>query len=491
MFNPDVGFVDTQRGHALRDRQAASCQRPSGRRRLQLADLRLLEGAHAPPPAAHDRRARRTGRPGRGAATCCWSSRPVLCGRRLYLLKNNGALYAISRATGRVSWKRKLGYARRGLAGLQRRHDLRRAAQAHASRTSAGRIVAVRAKHRQHALVAPAAQPLGVLAADRPRPPLHRQRGRHRLLAARARRRRALDGEGRGRGEGRDRARLGQAVLRRLRRQACTRSAAPTARRSGRRRRGGGALGLGGGNFYSSAAVEYGRVYIGSTNGTVYSLSSADGKLAWSRSTGGYVYASPAVGQVRGGRPTVYIGSYDGRFYALDARTGAPALGALAGHEDLRRRDDHRRPRVRLRPRHAHDLGARRAHRQDACGRPTAARSTPRSATGGGSTSPPTRRCSRSIRAAARSTARRRERAPAAARPSARAARKRRRSGAQARARRRAASASCATASRRTATATARSSATGAAATATGTSTRCAARRSCCATTTATAHPRR
>jgi PQQ-like domain len=30
------------------------------------------------------------------------------------------------------------------------------------------------------------------------------------------------------------------------------------------------------------------------------------------------------VGQVRGGRPTVYIGSYDGRFYALAARTGAP-----------------------------------------------------------------------------------------------------------------------------------------------------------------------
>ena len=85
-----------------------------------------------------------------------------------------------------------------------------------------------------------------------------------------------------------------------------------------------GPLGLGGGNFYSSAAVEYGRVYIGSTNGNVYSLSSADGKLAWSRSTGGFVYASPAVGEVRGGRPTVYIGSYDGHFYALDARTGKP-----------------------------------------------------------------------------------------------------------------------------------------------------------------------
>ena len=86
-----------------------------------------------------------------------------------------------------------------------------------------------------------------------------------------------------------------------------------------------GPLGIGGdGNFYSSAAVAYGRVYIGSTNGDVYSFSSADGTLAWRHGTGGFVYASPAVGQVRGGQPTVYIGSYDGRFYALNARTGAP-----------------------------------------------------------------------------------------------------------------------------------------------------------------------
>ena len=35
---------------------------------------------------------------------------PVICGRSLYLLKNNGALYAISRRTGKVRWKAKLGY---------------------------------------------------------------------------------------------------------------------------------------------------------------------------------------------------------------------------------------------------------------------------------------------------------------------------------------------------------------------------------------------
>ena len=33
----------------------------------------------------------------------------MLCGRSLFLLKNNGALYAVSRVSGRVRWKRKLG----------------------------------------------------------------------------------------------------------------------------------------------------------------------------------------------------------------------------------------------------------------------------------------------------------------------------------------------------------------------------------------------
>jgi hypothetical protein len=61
---------------------------------------------------------------------------------------------------------------------------------------------------------------------------------------------------------------------------------------------------------------------MGNTDGRVYSFAASSGKLAWSKSTGGYVYASPAVAQVPGGRPLVYIGSYSGRFYALDARSG-------------------------------------------------------------------------------------------------------------------------------------------------------------------------
>ena len=40
-------------------------------------------------------------------------------------------------------------------------------------------------------------------------------------------------------------------------------------------------------------------------------------RLLWSQSTGGYVYASPAVW-----RRLILVGSYDHSFYALDAATG-------------------------------------------------------------------------------------------------------------------------------------------------------------------------
>lgn len=83
----------------------------------------------------------------------------------------------------------------------------------------------------------------------------------------------------------------------------------------------GGSFGRGG-NFYSTPAVAFGRVYVGSTDGRVYSASLKTGKLAWTHSTGGYVYAAPAVASTPRTPPTVYIGSYDGNFYALDARTG-------------------------------------------------------------------------------------------------------------------------------------------------------------------------
>jgi outer membrane protein assembly factor BamB len=76
------------------------------------------------------------------------------------------------------------------------------------------------------------------------------------------------------------------------------------------------------GQFYSTPAVAFGRVYLGNTDSFVYSFVESSGQLAWRHGTGSYVYAAPAVGMVPGVGATVYIGSYDGNFYALNARTG-------------------------------------------------------------------------------------------------------------------------------------------------------------------------
>jgi outer membrane protein assembly factor BamB len=82
-----------------------------------------------------------------------------------------------------------------------------------------------------------------------------------------------------------------------------------------------GAL-LGSGTFYSTAAVFYGRVFLGNTDGRVYAYDASSGKLDWAVQTGAYVYASPAVTNAPGLGPTIYLGSYNGNFYALNARSG-------------------------------------------------------------------------------------------------------------------------------------------------------------------------
>lgn len=96
-----------------------------------------------------------------------------------------------------------------------------------------------------------------------------------------------------------------------------------------------GAL-FGSGTFYSTAAVIYGRVYLGNTDGRVYAYDAATGRLDWAVQTGDYVYSSPAVTTAPGLGPTVYIGSYSGTFYALSARSGRvlwsfPAQGRISG----------------------------------------------------------------------------------------------------------------------------------------------------------------
>ena len=77
-----------------------------------------------------------------------------------------------------------------------------------------------------------------------------------------------------------------------------------------------------GGPVYSTPAVAFGRVYLGSIDGRVYSFDADNGELLWSHSTGDWVYAGPAVADTKRSGPTVYVGSKDQNFYALDAETG-------------------------------------------------------------------------------------------------------------------------------------------------------------------------
>jgi len=245
---------------------------------------------------------------------------PVLCGRKIFVLKNNAALYALSRRTGKPRWKRKLGTLAATSPACS--HGVVYAVILERTRgKNGGRVVAVTAKSGRtrwsRKLPSRAeSSPLldnGRLFFGTENGTVYALRAKTGKVLWRYRAKGAVKGAlalDAGKLYFGDYGGRVHAIRRSNGNKVWT---AKTSRRP---------LGLRDGNFYSSAAVAYGRVYIGSTNGAVYSFGSADGKLAWRKRTGGYVYASPAVGTVPGGRPTVYVGSYDGRFYALDARSG-------------------------------------------------------------------------------------------------------------------------------------------------------------------------
>lgn len=244
---------------------------------------------------------------------------PVLCGKTLYLLKNNGALYAISRRTGKVRWKQKLGYL---AAASPACHDgvVYSTLLQRGKGVRAGRVVAVRGytgrtiwsrKLPSRSESSPVlfqdriyfgSEDGTVYALDTAHGDIvwtYKSGGAVKAAIA-------MDGEGRlifGDYAG------SVTALRRA-----------DGSRIWKTGTSGGAFGLKSGNFYATAAVAYGRVYIGNTDGFVYSFGAKDGKLAWRHKTGGFVYSSPAVSPVRGG--TIYAGSYDGKLYAFDARTG-------------------------------------------------------------------------------------------------------------------------------------------------------------------------
>ena len=196
------------------------------------------------------------------------------------------------------------------------------------------------------------------LAAPRRQPRSTSATGTARLGARRAHGRTSGATRTRGADQGRARV-LERPALRRLLRRPrllprraegpliwkARRSGASTATRASTRRR----------------PLAYGRVYIGSTDGKVYSFGATTGKLRWSHCTGGYVYASPAVWN-----RLVFVGSYSSSFYALDAATGDVRWTFKANGQISGSADRHRRRRLLRDARSRPHVRAERAHRQAA-----------------------------------------------------------------------------------------------------------------------------
>ena len=89
--------------------------------------------------------------------------------------------------------------------------------------------------------------------------------------------------------------------------------------------------GVGSGRFYSTAAVAFGRVYAGNVDNRAYSFDAKTGEIAWTVSAGGYVYSGVAAADTKGTGPTVYFGSHDRNVYAIDAKSGEQKWAEHAG----------------------------------------------------------------------------------------------------------------------------------------------------------------
>jgi outer membrane protein assembly factor BamB len=245
---------------------------------------------------------------------------PVLCRRALYLEKNNGALYKISRLTGKVRWKAKIGYLAASSPACAG-GSVYAVVLERGKGVNAGRIIALDTKNgrvRWSRKLPSRAESSPLVASGRvyfgtEDGTVYALRARDGAVRWTTKAGGAVKG-GLALADGRlffgDYAGKVHAIRQRDGSQIWQTSSAGTA------------FGLKAGNFYSTPAVAFGRVYIGSLDGFVYSFGASDGKLAWRHKTGGYVYSSPAVATVPGVGPTVYIGSYDGRIYAFEARSG-------------------------------------------------------------------------------------------------------------------------------------------------------------------------
>jgi outer membrane protein assembly factor BamB len=239
---------------------------------------------------------------------------PVLCGARIFYLRNDGLLRAVERRTGRTAWSTRVGRLAasspacgggRVYATVLRRNKA----------VKGGELVALRATngHRVWRLrLASRTESSPLITDDRV---IFGTEGGDVLSVSRAN----------GRVDWRYRA--GGPVKAAVARNGNALYVGDYAGKlhsiwldSGRRR---WVEDLGG-RLYSTPAVAYERVFVGNVDGSVSAVGERSGRLAWRRRTKGLVYSAPAVAPVAGRGPTVFIGSYGGVLYALDARSGRP-----------------------------------------------------------------------------------------------------------------------------------------------------------------------
>ncbi len=82
------------------------------------------------------------------------------------------------------------------------------------------------------------------------------------------------------------------------------------------------------GPIFSSPAVHGGKVFVGSSDGRLYAVRVSDGSEAWHFATKGAVNSSPAVWN-----GMVYVSSLDGNVYAVDEASGAQRWRFRTGGE--------------------------------------------------------------------------------------------------------------------------------------------------------------
>ncbi len=237
---------------------------------------------------------------------------PVLCGRRLYVLRNDALLRAIDRRTGRTAWQKRVG---------------RLAASSPAC--AGGRIYATVLRRNRYDA---GGQIIALRAADG-------KRVWRVVLGSRTESSPLIDGDrvvfGTEKGEVLALNRANGRVIWRYRANGAVKAAVAQEgntlyvgdysgrmhaiwARSGKRRW----VSDLGGSLYSTPAVAYGRVFVGNIDRSVVAIGAETGRIAWRRRAKGYVYSAPAVAPVRGKGPTVFIGTYGGQLLALDARSG-------------------------------------------------------------------------------------------------------------------------------------------------------------------------